>query len=344
MSSVVLRRASVVESRHRVHAAVVDADGSRLNSVGDPELVTFLRSAAKPFQAVAMVEDGAAEAFGIPASELALCCASHSGEPEHVSEVRSLLARCGFSEDALKCGPHAPLSDTAAAALRATGEPPAPIHNNCSGKHAGMLALARHHGWTPTGYLEAAHPVQRRMLTDVGRWVGIPESEIGVGVDGCGVACFAVPLTAAARGFAALAAEAARGKGAARSVLDAMAAHPRLIGGTGRLCTRIGEVTEGTVVAKVGAEGVYCASVRGEGIGIALKVEDGARRGAEVALVRMLVLLGLLGTAAREALADDLRPPVRNTRGEMVGTLQAEFDLMPTAGSRVPPGRTVGQS
>ncbi|MEX1258650.1 MAG: asparaginase [Gemmatimonadota bacterium] len=342
MTSVLVLRGSVVESRHRIHAAVAGPGGELEASVGDPGFVTFLRSAAKPFQALPLIEEGAAAAFGIPPEELALCCGSHSAEPEHVTGVRSLLARTGIPEPALECGPHAPMNESAARALRETGEAPKPIHNNCSGKHAGMLALASHLGWELQGYSRAGHPVQERMRTEVARWTGVPAEAIGTGVDGCGVVCFAIPLLAGARGYARLAAAAAEGAVAPREVVEAMTGHPWMVGGTGRLCTGIAEATGGKVFAKVGAEGVYCAGVRDGALGIALKVEDGARRAAEVALVQILHLLGLLSEGARAALAGSLRPAIRNTRGEIVGFVEPAFELARPKGTRA--GRPAARS
>jgi L-asparaginase II len=165
------------------------------------------------------------------------------------------------------------------------------------------------------------------MLDEVARWTGVGAGAIEQGVDGCGVLCFALPLSAAARGYAALADAAQAGLQPAQAVVESMAAHPELIAGKGRLCTRIGSASGGDVVAKVGAEGVYCAFVRSEGLGIAVKAEDGARRGAEAALVRILDLLGLLTAAARTELADDLRRPIRDTRGDVVGHVEAAFEL-----------------
>ncbi len=325
---VVLYRGACVESVHRVHVSVVDSEGRGVGGVGDPGFITFVRSAAKPFQAVPLVEDGVVDALGIPDAGLALCCASHSGEPEHVDGVRDLLARGGIPEEALECGAHPPMDRIAADELQGRGGVPGRIHNNCSGKHAGMLLLARHHGWPLRGYRLAEHPVQQRMKVEMSRWSGVPVDEIREGVDGCGVTCFALPLSGLARAFASLgkAAAHAPGEGAA-SVIGAMAGHPFRVAGTGRLCTRMIETTRGRIVTKVGAEGVYAALDREQGLGIALKVEDGARRGAEVALVRVLELLGSLRRSELEAFSD-LRPMViSNTRGEGAAELRAEFEL-----------------
>lgn len=349
-----LVRGGLVESVHRVHAVVTDAEGRVLASCGDPEHDTLLRSAAKPFQALPLVEDGALEAFGFGARELAIACGSHGGEPGHLSLVGEMLVRAGIVEDALACGPHAPMHGASARALAATGSSPRPIHNNCSGKHAAMLALARHHGWPLDDYHVAEHPVQVRMAAEVARWTGCPEDDLGRGVDGCGVVCFSAPLHALARGYAALMAGRDSGDPGPAAVLGAMIAHPFLVAGTGRLCTALIEAGEGSIVAKVGAEGVYGAAVRlpsggGRGgsataaeptvAGIAVKVEDGSRRAAEVALVAVLDAIadrfGGGGVPPRKALPDRLleaagpwrRPPVPNTRGEAVAHLEPHLAL-----------------
>jgi len=206
-----------------------------------------------------------------------------------------LLCRIGAGEEALACGAHWPFAAAAAQALRAAEERPGRIHNNCSGKHAGMLALARHHGWPLAGYHELEHPVQQRMLREVVRWTDVDADEIGLGVDGCGVVTFALPLFALARGFARLAAEARRGGTGSAIVLQAMVMHPFLVGGSERLCTELMQAAAGRIVVKVGAEGVYCAAVPGAELGIALKVHDGATRAAEPALLAVLQALGVIG-------------------------------------------------
>jgi L-asparaginase II len=325
---IVLRRGDVVESRHRVHVAVTDPEGRLVAWSGHPELMTHFRSAAKPFQALPLVEDGVVEAFGITEGELALACGSHGGEEAHVAGARRILEKAGVPETALELGAHPPMNQEAARALLRGGREPLPIHNNCSGKHAGMLALARHHGWPLEGYRLPDHPVQRRMTREVARWTGVPEADIRPGVDGCGVVCFGVPLRAMARSWAAFAGAAAGGEAGPGAVVRAMAAHPFEVAGTGRLCTRVIEATRGAVLAKVGAEGVYGAAARDGRVGIAIKVEDGARRAAEVALVRVLELLELLDAEAMEALTPFRgQVPVSNTRGEAAAFLETEMAL-----------------
>ncbi|HKJ01518.1 MAG TPA: asparaginase [Longimicrobiales bacterium] len=327
MSVIEVVRGDMVESRHRVHVAVVDAGGRLLASVGDPASVIGYRSAAKPFQALPLVEDGVVERFGLTREELALCCASHEGEDAHVEGARSILAKAGLDESALRCGPHPPFSDAASRALGARGEEPGRIHNNCSGKHAGMLALAVAHGWEPEGYHRAEHPVQRRMLEEIVRWTGLGASQVGTAVDGCGVVCFGVPLHAMAGSFARFAASAYRGEAAGR-IVEAMVAHPFMVGGTRRACTEVMERTGPRAFVKLGAEGVYGGGLPARGLGFAIKVTDGARRAVEVALVRVLEGLGALDDDDLEALARWRRPPVRNTLGDVVGEVRAAFELV----------------
>jgi L-asparaginase II len=327
MMQITLERGELVESRHRVHLAAVRVGEAPVAWSGNPRLVTFVRSAAKPFQALPLVEEGAVERWQIPSNELALCCASHSGEPVHIEGVRRLLDRIDVSEEELECGPQLPTHQPSAHALLARGEAPMPIHNNCSGKHAGMLALARHLGWARRGYRRSGHPVQERMVAEVARWTGLESEEIVRGVDGCGVVCFGLPLEALALAFARLGEAAKREEKGSVTVLEAMVAHPFHVAGSGRLCTRLMEVTEGRTVAKLGAEGVYAALDRRQGIGIALKVEDGARRACEVALLESLYQLGSLEPGERESLSEWVSPPVLNTRGEAAAHLRSQGSL-----------------
>jgi L-asparaginase II len=325
-------RGSLVESRHRVSVAVVDAGGRCRAGAGDRDLVTFARSAAKPLQALPLVEDGVVTRFDLTLAELALCCGSHSGEPQHVEGVRSILRKIGADEEALACGATPPMSELAARLLQEVGASPGRIHNNCSGKHAGMLALARAHGWPLAGYYRAGHPVQERMLEEVARWTGVPADDIVTAVDGCGVVTFGVPLSALAAAFARLAAAARRGEDPAAAVVQAMVRHPACVAGPGRLCTELMRVADGRIFAKVGAEGVYAAGIPGAELGIALKVEDGGKRAAEPALLAVLRGLGLLSPEEIAELEEFTHPEVRNTRGERVGVIRVTGLLEPARG------------
>jgi len=326
-STIDVVRGGVVESSHRVDVVVASASGEVVARSGDPERRTYYRSAAKPFQALPLVEEGVAHRLGISAEELALCCASHQGEPEHVAAARSILERAGVGEEALRCGPHPPFCEASARALVRDGLEPLPIHNNCSGKHAGMLALALGLGWDATDYHRPGHRVQLRMQEEIARWSGVPADRIGTGVDGCGVVCFAVPLSAMAGSFARFAAAAAAGEPGPATIVAAMTTHPFMVGGTGRACTAVMRAGRGDVFVKLGAEGVYGGGVPRRGLGFAIKVVDGARRAVEAALVATLEQIGVLGPAQVESLGRFARPSLRNTRGEVVGELRARIAL-----------------
>jgi L-asparaginase II len=325
-SRVVCTRNGLLESAHTVHVAVVDADGHTVASAGDPDIPTFYRSAVKPLQALALVEDGVVDSLGLTDAELALCCASHNGEPEHVAGTLGILEKAGLTQADLECGPHQPMSEVAAAALMRAGESPGSVHNNCSGNHAGMLALAVHHGWPTAGYVAYEHPVQRRMHAEMARWSGMAEEELGTGEDGCGVVSFRAPLSRLAGSFARFAAAAARGESAGR-VVSAMTAHAFMVAGRGRLCTAAMEVGGGRIITKLGAEGVYAAADVEQGVGVAIKVADGASRAITVALVGVLEALEILGVDELDALADFARPELRNTLGRAVGDLRSEIEL-----------------
>ncbi len=299
---------------------------------GETERLTYYRSASKPFQALPLVQDGILDAFGLGTEELALACASHSSEAGHLKVVRRMLAAIGAGEEALACGGHWPLQESAAMRFLHEGRRPGAVDSNCSGKHAGMLSLAKFHGWSLDGYQYTDHPVQERMRQVTSEWTGVAPSRLREGVDGCGVVCFAVPLGTMANSFARLADE-ARSGGAAATVCHAMMDHPFLVAGTGRLCTDLMAAAPG-IVAKVGAEGVYGVSIPAEGLGLAIKVEDGGWRAVDAALVSTLDHLGLLSDPARRALSGYLEPLVRNTLGDVVGRLEVDWPPAAFQGAR----------
>ena len=315
-------RGGLVESVHHVSVAVTDADGRLIASAGDPDLATFWRSAAKPFQAMPVVADGAADAFGLDEEELALACASHSSEPVHLEIATRFLEKIGCTESDLACGPHTPLGHAVAERVARGGEQMTPRWSNCSGKHAAMLALARHRGWDIAGYERAGHPVQDRLLAEVARWTAVPAADIGLAVDGCTTVCYALPLRAMAASYARFAVS---NESPAQRVRSAMTGHPRLIAGTARLCTELGLAWPDGIVAKVGADGVYSAALLESGHGIALKVRDGEMRAAQVALLAVLrqTLAAIGGDAAPlDRLAARAELPVRNTRREVTGRVR----------------------
>jgi L-asparaginase II len=320
-------RGSVVESRHRVHVAVVDAGGRLRASAGDPDLVTFFRSAAKPLQALPLVEDGVALRFGFTDAELALCCGSHSGTQQHVGAAERILRKAGVSTDALVCGPHAPFDQLTQQTLAEQGLEPGRLHNNCSGKHAGMLALARAHGWSEADYQEAWHPVQGRTLAEVVRWAGILEEAVALGIDGCGVACFGMPLRNMALAYARFASAARQGDPGPAQIVAAMTSYPEMVAGHGRICTELMRYTEGRIFAKVGAEGVYCVGVPGAELGIALKIEDGSARAVAPAILGVLRGLDLISEDDFGALHAHAYPDLLNSCGHPVGQLRPRINM-----------------
>jgi L-asparaginase II len=318
---VVVTRGGVVESRHRVHAAVVGPGDALVGQAGDPHMTSVWRSGAKPFQVMPFVADGGVDDLGWGDEEIALACGSHGGEPEHVALATSMLQEIGLEEGDLACGPHEPLSPRGIRLARETGTRFSRLHNNCSGKHAAMLARAHTAGWPTAGYEHRSHSVQQCALAEVAAWTNVPLEGLAVAIDGCGLPIVALPIDRMARAYASLGAAATRGDEIPRRVVHAMRTRPFLIGGTDRFDTIIIEETSGGVVTKVGAEGVHSAAVPDLGIGIAIKVEDGAPRAQYAALLYLLQRLGVLPDTLSPRLADILRKPIRNTRNEVVGQI-----------------------
>ncbi len=321
-------RGNAVESRHTAHAVVSDADGAAVLACGAIDRPVFPRSAIKVFQAIPLIETGAADALGLDAGDLSLACASHSGEEGHVARAAAVLAKAGLGEAHLECGCHWPFDQRVALALARTGDEPNQLHNNCSGKHAGFLCTAIHEGDDPRGYVGAEHPVQRRVrdvLADLTRTR--PGEDEPAGIDGCSIPTYAAPLRAFAEGFARLSAarhvDPARAA-AGRRLMDACMAEPWLMAGTRRACVSLMDAAPGRVFAKTGAEGVFCGAVPELGLGFALKVEDGATRASEatVAAVLARVLRPHDADLAEryEALS---RTTLRNWQGTPVGEVRA---------------------
>ena len=320
-------RGEVVESQHRVHVAVAHADQGLIASAGNPAHISFVRSSIKMFQALPFVESGGVDHFALSGEELALCTASHGGELFHVSAARSILAKASLDEAALACGPHPPMHGPSADALRASGLWPSRLHNNCSGKHGGMLAYSALMGWPTDGYHRAPHPVQQRIVATVATWMGIEQDDVEQGIDGCGLPTFALPLDAVAEGCARFAAAAADGQPAPARIFAAMMTHPEFVAGTDRLDTDLIRTAQGRLFSKVGAEGFYCVGIPSTRTGIALKVEDGALRAAEPALLAILHAIDAISASDLETLARYARPRIVNTRGELVGHIRAAVSL-----------------
>jgi L-asparaginase II len=315
-----------VESYHRGHVVIMDAVGNLRHEVGDAEAWVCMRSLAKPFQALAVVTTGAAEAFGFGSEELALFSGSLSGQDFQVELATRILDRLGLKPDALQCGAHAPLHRPTAQALAKAGLKPTPLHNTCTGKHAAMLALCVHHGWPIADYLNPAHPVQQLILGNVARMVGFPKPQIQVAIDGCGAPVFYAPLKNIALGYARLAGS--QPGSPAGKLMEAILAHPRHIAGDGRLETMVMEALPGTIFAKSGAEGGYGLSLVEGGLGVAFKIEDGSQRALNPTVVALLEQLGVLTPRAGEALSAFRQPPILNHRKEEVGRIQPAFSLM----------------
>lgn len=342
-------RGSQLESFHTGSVVVVDSLGRVLAFAGDPHLRTSLRSAAKPFQGIPLLEYGGAEEFDLSPEEIALTCASHSGEPVHVSTAAALLRKGEFDESDLLCGPHWPYDEKSANELRAAGEQPSPLHNNCSGKHAGMLLGTQVMDLPSARYIDPDHPLQVLMRSTVADFAGVESDEIPIGIDGCGVPAFFLSLYRAAFAYARLMASAfgapgalERYAGSCKRIVESMTGNSYYVGGAGTISTPLMEAFGGTLVGKEGAEGFFAIGIAPElaaeltdrldvaddvAIGVGIKVNDGmGDRGREPAVMHTLKVLGV-DAASRPEMADYRHWPLRNHAGTLVGEVRAEFDL-----------------
>ncbi len=316
-------RGNAVESIHFGSVAVVDRQGHVVRAAGDPYSLTYTRSSLKPLQALPFTAGGGVERFGFSTAQVALMCASHSGEPRHVEGVGDMLARCNCSSVDLQCGTHAP------GFYEARGEVPPPppygtMQHNCSGKHSGMLAYCVQHGHSIGNYLAYDHPLQRTIRRAVASFTGVAEDRLVAGIDGCSAPNYAVPLASLATAFARLATadvDADYGR-APRTLANAMTTHPEMVSGEHRSDLALTEAGRGDWVPKIGAEGVQAIGIRSQGLGIAIKVADGQKRGLYPAVVAVLEQLGLVDTTARQALAAWGRRTVRNYRGTATGEIR----------------------
>ena len=326
-----------VESAHRGSAAVVDERGALLASCGDANLAVYARSAAKPFQAMPLLLAGGEKRFRLTDAEIALLCASHGGEPRHTAVASGLLRKGGFTVANLECGAHLPMHEPSARALIRAGKTPTALHNNCSGKHAGMLLACRLLEFPHAGYTDPAHPLQRRIRSLFARYAGVPESEIGIAIDGCNAPVFRLPLSALALAYARLTARAVagedRGAASARArIVRAMIRQPEMVAGASRFTTDLLTAGRGRWIAKEGAEGVYAVTLppdrRGRSTGIAFKIEDGSARARDAVTLAAMSRLGVLPDDARRALAPYAEPVLHNARGLDVGRIEAEVPLV----------------
>lgn len=326
-------RGETVESVHNGHVSIVDGEGKTLFEYGEPSTVTYFRSACKAFQAIPFITSGAADAFLLTGDEVALAVASHSGEPMHVAVVQRMLAKTGLSEADLRCGSHWPFSEDETHRMLAAGEQPTQLHNNCSGKHAAMLAFAKHIGADLATYESPDNRIQKRILRAVADFAEVPEAKISIGTDGCAAPNFALPVSSMAKAFANLVNPARFPEitqNACLRITSAMMKFPELIGGSTRLDTMLMRAAPERIVSKVGADGVWLCGVMPceqypAGLGIALKIADGddhrARPAAAVAMLRQL------GVLALDDLADLSPMPLKNRRGDLVGEVRAAIKI-----------------
>lgn len=330
-----ITRGGITESIHRGHIAAVDGDGWLRHACGDPHAVTFLRSSAKLHQAIPLLASGAAYRFGFTDDEIAVACSSHDGQEKHLQRVRSMLEKIGLGPENLQCGAHLPSCAEVAARLICDGKKPEAIHNNCSGKHAGMLALALHLGAPVTDYWRLEHPVQQEILKIVALFSDLPQDEIILGIDGCSVPTFGMAVERFALMFARLISPPAEFepmiKSACARVRKAVTGHPDLIASNGKADTELMKAGGGNLIAKIGAEAVLCLATSASeiwpsGLGIAIKIEDGTgvRARGPVAVEALRQLKVPLSAADLEGIAGR---EIRNHRGILTGEIESVFHL-----------------
>jgi L-asparaginase II len=325
-------RGDIVESIHYGHLAVVNTEGQLSHEVGHPHLTTYARSAAKLLQTLPVITSGAVEQCQLSPQQIAIFCSSHSGESDHVDAVKNVLSATGLDARDLQCGIHTPWHKPTAAALKRIGEELGPLYNNCSGKHAGMLALAKHLGISTHDYIHPEHPVQLMMRDTIALFTGTHPEQLSMGIDGCGVPVYSMPLSKLAMAYARLSKPDAVPQtrfyaSACRVLLDAIVTHPRFIAGTDRYDTALIEVTQGRVIGKMGAEGIFAAMLAGQGVGLALKVEDGAPRALFPAVTEAMLQLDWITSLEAKKLTAFHKPEIKNWSGEIVGSIQPIFRI-----------------
>ena len=331
MSEIVLQytRAGHVENIHRGDVAAVNCAGEIISEVGNAHLPMFWRSAAKPFQALPFVKNGGLEKYNITAEELALLVSSHSGEENHVELVRGILKKLGLDESVLDCGVVRPMSGKAYKNLIAKGEKVLPVHNPCSGKHSQIIALAMMLGVPFEGYTQPDHAAQKLIFKHVAMAAKVPEDKLEIGIDGCGVPVFYLPLYNMALAYARLSTPSKGDWGdyeiAATKIRDAMSQYPQVISGNGRIDLAVSEITGGRIIAKIGADAVYCLCVKNEDLGIAFKIEDGSYAAVTPMVIAVLKKLNLLTKDEAAALEEKFPPVLKNHRGEIIGTVETAF-------------------
>ncbi|MDZ7841618.1 MAG: asparaginase [Gammaproteobacteria bacterium] len=323
-------RGPAVESVHRGSAVIVDRRGRVVRFWGDMNQAIFPRSAVKSLQAIPLVRTGAARALDLSPEEIAMACASHGGEPVHTATVSEWLGRIGLGPRDLECGAHPPTDSDARLGLAGLGQAPSPLHNNCSGKHAGFLSVCRHLGFPARGYTRADHPVQELVRDTLEEFTGCPLRDAARGVDGCGIPVFGIPLRALATAMMKFSAPEQLDEPTAeavRTIRGAMTGHPYLVAGRDQFCTLVMDALAPDVVVKTGAEGTCCAAILNQGLGIAIKIDDGAARASEVAAGAILRFMEAMDDSHYAALRSTLEPDVLNAAGLKVGVIRASATL-----------------
>ena len=322
-------RGNTIESIHFGSVAVVDSSGKLIYAVGDPNFVTFLRSSAKPFQAIPIIEWGVAEAFGFTQQEIAIISGSHNGEKKHVKAVQGILKKIGLNKSFLKCGAHVPHYYTA---LGIT--PPkkkfSSLQHNCSAKHAGMLAMCIYKNWNPKNYLRPNHPLQKLILRKISELCEYPQGRIKIGIENCGAPTFAVPLKNMAIGFSKLVTFRSKDEIASQAlqvVADSMWKYPEMVSGKGRLDYTLATTSRGKIICKAGAEALHCGAILDKGWGLAVKIMDGSQRAIAPASIEVYRQLGILKKSHLKKLGQFVSPPIYNHNKVKVGFIKSDFRL-----------------
>ncbi len=336
MSTVLVEttRGGAVESVHAGVVVVADVRGEVIAHAGDPDLFAFFRSSAKPFQAIPVIESGAADRFGFTPAELALCCASHNAELRHQQQVATMLAKLGLSPEALQCGAPLPSDDAERGKVLAGLRDPSPLQCDCSGKHTGMLASSLQLGYPIENYLDPAHPLQQRIKGIIAEVCRTRADDMIMGTDGCSLPTFGMSVRSFATAYATHAAPDQAPEGAGREHADAlnrlrtaMTTHPENVAGEGELVTDLMALSGGAIAAKSGAEGLLCLAIPSQGLGIAIRVADGSFRSHPVIACSVLEQLNLVGSSVIAALQDRHSPEIRNHNRRIVGEMRPAFQL-----------------
>jgi L-asparaginase II len=323
-------RGDTIESVHCGSIAVVDSKGKLIYSFGDPYFVTYLRSSAKPFQVIPLIASGAAKKFGFSQKEIAIISGSHNGQKIHTDTVKSILKKISLSEKNLQCGVHIPHYYTANNIIPPPGKKFTQLNHNCSGKHAGMLALCVYFGWDIKNYRDPNHPAQKMILKAISEICHYPEKKIGIGIDGCGVPVHSMPLYYMALGFSNLvnySSEEPKTTRAYELTVDSMKKYPEMVSGEGRSDLALAEASDGNIIAKAGGEALSCSGILSKGWGMAVKIADGGQRAIGPAVIETLRQMGLLSRKQIGRMNKFSHPIIKNFRGDEVGFVKAEFKL-----------------